>query len=297
VSHPYYTCLTCNKEFKSYQKKTNPKYCTKLCYQKRVVSSENRNNMSKARLGKTPWNKGVKMWEGKEHPRGTLGKKGLNKGRKVSEETREKLRLSHIGKGRPRKEPEHECKNCNKKFNRYTSDRIPLYCSQKCFGLSKQFKRFCVICGNRIKYNCIKFCSQKCNSIYRTGKNLSEEHKKKLIGARPHTRGENAYNYTGNKNKRLVDMGRTEYRQWRKSVFERDNYTCVHCNVRSGKYLNADHIKPYCTHPELRYDINNGRTLCLECHKKTDTYGAKLYHQLRKQKLAGGGFEPPTKRF
>lgn len=74
-----------------------------------------------------------------------------------------------------------------------------------------------------------------------------------------------------NRTKRANDMQTFEYRQWRRNVFERDNYTCVECFTRGG-YLEADHIKPYYKYPELRLEINNGRTLCLDCHRK---YGAK----------------------
>lgn len=71
-----------------------------------------------------------------------------------------------------------------------------------------------------------------------------------------------------------------EYKLWRKAVFERDDYTCVWCGIKSGNgktvYLEADHIKPFSLYPELRFAIDNGRTLCKECHKKTETYGIKL---------------------
>lgn len=54
--------------------------------------------------------------------------------------------------------------------------------------------------------------------------------------------------------------------EWRTKVFKRDNYTCIKCN-KPNKYLNAHHICPYAYYKRLRYDINNGATLCSECHK------------------------------
>lgn len=62
-----------------------------------------------------------------------------------------------------------------------------------------------------------------------------------------------------------------EYKVWRRAVFERDDYTCVWCGVR-GAYIEADHIKPFAFFPELRFNLDNGRTLCRPCHIKTDTY-------------------------
>jgi len=55
------------------------------------------------------------------------------------------------------------------------------------------------------------------------------------------------------------------YQDWRKAVYERDEYTCQECGVRGG-ILNVDHIKSFANHPALRLNIDNGRTLCLECH-------------------------------
>ena len=66
------------------------------------------------------------------------------------------------------------------------------------------------------------------------------------------------------------------YKEWRNKVYKRDNYRCVICDTPgSGKNLNADHIKPFAYYPELRFDVNNGRTLCIDCHKQTDTYAGK----------------------
>ncbi len=63
-----------------------------------------------------------------------------------------------------------------------------------------------------------------------------------------------------------------EYKLWRISVFERDDYTCMWCKKRGGE-LQADHIKPFAFYPKLRFIIDNGRTLCVSCHRKTNTYG------------------------
>ena len=73
-------------------------------------------------------------------------------------------------------------------------------------------------------------------------------------------------------NKRLRTSQR--YLKWRKNVFERDNYTCRKCD-KKGCYLEADHIKPFAQFSELRFDINNGRTLCKPCHREI-TFGEKL---------------------
>lgn len=78
--------------------------------------------------------------------------------------------------------------------------------------------------------------------------------------------------------------GGAPYRRWRHAIFERDDYTCVLCNM-SGVPLQADHIKPMLTHPELEFDVDNGRTLCAPCHRKTDTYGLKEEYRIRRSLL------------
>jgi len=93
-------------------------------------------------------------------------------------------------------------------------------------------------------------------------------------------KGEKAPNWKGGLTlKNHLIRHSLEYRLWRESVFKRDNYTCVWCEARNGNgdtiILNADHIKPFALYPELRFAIDNGRTLCVTCHKTTDTFAGK----------------------
>jgi hypothetical protein len=55
------------------------------------------------------------------------------------------------------------------------------------------------------------------------------------------------------------------YKDWRKAVFDRDDYTCQICGQHGGR-LTAHHIRLFSTHPELRYVVPNGITLCWPCH-------------------------------
>ena len=106
---------------------------------------------------------------------------------------------------------------------------------------------------------------------YRVGKNQIEETKKKIS----YTLGSKTGFVTP---KNALIRSSTKYRNWRTTIFERDDYTCLICNRKeevSGK-LQADHIKPFAYFPELRFELSNGRTLCIDCHKKTDTYAHKM---------------------
>ena len=109
------------------------------------------------------------------------------------------------------------------------------------------------------------------------GAKRTKEHKEKLRLA---NLGEKSHFWKGgltDENRKLRNSSMAK--NWRKEVFERDDYTCQDCGLTSGNgkavILNADHIKSWSKYPELRFDLDNGRTLCLECHKKTDTFGGK----------------------
>lgn len=60
------------------------------------------------------------------------------------------------------------------------------------------------------------------------------------------------------------------YAEWRKRVYKRDKFTCQMPNCKSKKCLQAHHIKKWSSASMLRFDVNNGITLCLKCHKQVN---------------------------
>ena len=104
---------------------------------------------------------------------------------------------------------------------------------------------------------------------YAFGRVFSEETRLKMSKAH---QGEKCHLWKGGispENK--IIRSTYEYDHWRRLVFERDKYTCQKCN-KSGVYLHAHHLKSFAEYPELRFDINNGETLCKDCHELTDNF-------------------------
>lgn len=131
----------------------------------------------------------------------------------------------------------------------------------------------------------------------------SEEKKRKIGEAQ---RGQKHWAWQGNASLKDTHQRLRNtylYKAWRKGVYERDGYTCTMCGKVSNGNLQADHY-PIAFSVILReletlygmeavydmamkfpklWDIKNGRTLCVPCHKKTDTYGLKLVRTNAKQ--------------
>lgn len=58
-----------------------------------------------------------------------------------------------------------------------------------------------------------------------------------------------------------------KYQQWRLAVYKRDNFTCPKCKQKGGCNLHAHHISNFTDYPKIRFDIDNGITLCANCHR------------------------------
>jgi len=199
-----------------------------------------------------------------------------------------RTRESTLGRKNPRwREELHNqtCLECGEKFD---CERIRKFCSRECGYANKQ-KRVtveCEHCGvevelkkyryDRNKHNyCSYRCSQKAHGeMYRgeshwsTGTKFSDEHRRRMSDAQ---KGELGHNWQGGKkSERELIRKSLEYKMWRESVFERDNYTCQNCLSRNGNgkkvNLEAHHWLPFHMYVSGRFEINNGHTLCVDCH-------------------------------
>jgi endogenous inhibitor of DNA gyrase (YacG/DUF329 family) len=180
-----------------------------------------------------------------------------------------------------------KCIFCGKQFSFTQTRRLKTskFCSQKChylFGQTLETKRKI---SNSEKGERNPFYGRKHTretrdkiKIARSKQIFSEESKIKILEALKQCwkNGKDHWNWKGG----ITPINQTirhslEYKLWRTAVFERDNYTCRFCGQKGG-ILEADHIKPFSLYPELRLAIDNGRTLCRDCHKTTDTYAGRV---------------------
>lgn len=182
-----------------------------------------------------------------------------------------------------------ECSKCKMQF-------IAASGSQK----TCQQCRSCKFCSRSIKYSHNYYCSLSCSAKWhqKNNPNVRTLNENRLNAYKPEivlkrslkqkgkprfaTRGEKNPNWRGGnkRQERHTLMGRVEYSNWRTAVFERDLHTCQICLIRGGK-LEADHIIPYVVDKSKVFDLNNGRTLCGPCHRKTDTWGHKVHKYLK----------------
>ena len=117
--------------------------------------------------------------------------------------------------------------------------------------------KYVCVCGNASAE--IRFCHFK-QGI------RCQECRKKLMSEI--LSGENHYNY----NPDISDEDRVRrriddtYREWRSKVYTRDRYTCVCCGESKSNEMVAHHKDSWNSNVERRYDVDNGVTLCDDCH-------------------------------
>jgi len=157
-------------------------------------------------------------------------------------------------------------------------------------------KKICLNCNSVFSVHPslirVKHCSKECYWARKTGSSRPESVKLKISATMkrkglhgPIRCGSDSNFWCGGrsllKSLRQQLMMRAEYKNWRKAVFERDNYTCTNCGA-TGIKLNADH-SPFAYSVivnwfngiksvedllkiEFLFDVENGQTLCEPCH-------------------------------
>lgn len=175
--------------------------------------------------------------------------------------------------------------------------------------------KYCQHCKNLLikrykeshkQWNVRKFCNRKCsaNSLFQNESFLEKSRvrmmgntinngRKHICRKSPPTRpqevkdkiriamsGKNGPGWKGGLTKKnSLIRNSAKYKEWRKCVLKRDSYTCQLCGIVGGQ-LNVDHIKSFAYYPELRFDLDNGRTLCVPCHKNTPNFAGRAMHEL-----------------
>lgn len=120
-----------------------------------------------------------------------------------------------------------------------------------------------------------KYCSRQCRQRFRYANGEMDMEKVRATACTPEANAKKVNRGPANGcfkiNRADVKCRlRPETNIFRATVFARDNHACVLCG--NTQKLIADHIKPYAHYPALRYTPENGRTLCVNCHRKTSTY-------------------------
>lgn len=81
--------------------------------------------------------------------------------------------------------------------------------------------------------------------------------------------GENHPNWNPDKTDEERENGRygEEYNLWRDKVYSRDFHTCKLCRLSPSGKLVAHHLDGWHWCKDRRLDVDNGVTLCTDCHK------------------------------
>lgn len=184
----------------------------------------------------------------------------------------------------------HRCRKCGNiksaNNNRHSLEHIRnIFSENGCTLLttkyqnSAQLLEFLCDCGNIGELRLYDFqCGIRCSKCTSKRRSAFQKGVK-----RPERRGENSPNWDFTKTLEERTTGRLfeGYKDWRSSVYHRDEYTCQCCGDNEGGNLNAHHLDGYDWCIDKRIDINNGITLCDFCHD--DFHGIYGYGENTKE--------------
>lgn len=156
------------------------------------------------------------------------------------------------------------------KYNNWGYERTYINGHRATLGNSGQFKKEQIPWNNGLTKETDERLNFERPTSFKKGQEFSEEYRIKISCG---IRGIDIEDFDGfvtdddpRKNRKEKEL----HAIWRGQIFERDNYICQMCGLTSGNghrvTLNAHHIKHWAKYPELRRDIDNGITLCNECH-------------------------------
>ena len=182
----------------------------------------------------------------------------FKKGMKMPKEVIEKRTKSVLGKKHffHKKGKEHKnwkggkpkCEICGKQITSIYAKKCISCLGNSKIGINnplwKGGKPKCPICKKEISYNA-KGCNKHSAPI-----------------------GKNSYRWIKDRTKLIKRQERNDsaYGDWRLQVYKRDNWKCKIDNQDCSGRIIAHHILGWSDFPELRYQINNGITLCQAHH-------------------------------
>lgn len=196
------------------------------------------------------------------------------------------------------------CEYCGKSFQRSRAAlkrRKHIYCSRKCYVASRRIVLTCATCGKIFErtvsttkpertYYCSKdcrdkglvvekpiltcaFCSKQFERYPSEIKKMSERGYRhvfcshKCRAAMISAQFDPPHPYNGSTGPTPKGRNNSEYKKWRKAVYQKDAYVCQDCGAQNVLVC-AHHFKSFLLYPKLRYDVSNGITLCFPCHHK-----------------------------
>lgn len=176
------------------------------------------------------------------------------------------------------------CSKCGRKLN------VEMFNLRTIKGMKKPFS-YCKECERKMNNERYTNVCERCGKTYKSGRktNVCKECYNKELGVNGaerlrkwnkvpehnpfynvHRFGKENPNYKFDKTDEEREQQRSieGYDLFRKKVFERDNYTCQLCGDKKGGNLVVHHLDSYDWCKEKRLSIENGITLCEECHKE-----------------------------